>query len=330
LERSLKKIFLLILISLKFTSIQPHALVFVHLGPVLPNHLEDALWQASLFNDANEIYVIAQQKALEMPNNLTKYAHVVKAESLNPTLRHNMFIQHSILNKSFRDGFWTLERFLYLDDFIQQYDLKDVFHLENDNTLYANLKELLPIFQKCYQGIGAVFDNDDRCIPGFLYIAHKEAIANLSSFFAAQAHSGSTDMEIIASYKKKYPDYIQALPIIPLTYGLVYPLVSNTGKRTNNPLVFSNNIDQFNSIFDAAAIGQYLGGIDPRNGPSLPGFINESCLFNPANFTYEWKIDKQGRMIPYTLFQGTAYRINNLHIHSKNLTPFLSKARESL
>ena len=91
---------------------------------------------------------------------------------------------------------------------------------------------------------------------------------------------------------------------------------------------YTNHFYLFNSLFDAAAFGQYLGGEDPRNGHSAPGFINESCIFNPSHFTYTWEEDDQGRLVPYAHYKNEKVRINNLHIHSKNLAPFYSLRSE--
>jgi hypothetical protein len=96
-------------------------------------------------------------------------------------------------------------------------------------------------------------------------------------------------------------------------------------------------------VFDAAAIGQYLGGADSRSFrplrrfwhrflkpktpilPSLgPGFINESCLFDASLFSYLWGPDAQGRRVPYMVFEGQQIPIANLHIHSKDLARFAS------
>ncbi|MDZ4124685.1 MAG: hypothetical protein U1E02_10985, partial [Hydrogenophaga sp.] len=66
------------------------------------------------------------------------------------------------------------------------------------------------------------------------------------------------------------------------------------------------------------------GGIDPRNGVAGPGFITSQCLFNPSRLQFEWKVDTENRKVPYLIFGKEKYRINNLHIHSKNLKLFLS------
>jgi hypothetical protein len=103
-------------------------------------------------------------------------------------------------------------------------------------------------------------------------------------------------------------------------------LISPAGHTTQNPEFYSRNFNLFQSVFDAAALGQYLGGIDPfYHGPSLPGFINESCLFNPSAMTYTWERDEEGRLVPYATFKNETYKINNLHIHCKDLKRFSSK-----
>ena len=182
------------------------------------------------------------------------------------------------------------------------------------------------MFQQQYKNqIAAVFDNDDRCIPSFIYASDKNSMSHLAAFMVENAYLGKNDMEVLGLYKKQCPAKIKNLPIIPDSYHEVYSLESSSGCKTQDPSGYSANFNKFQSIFDAAAIGQYFGGVDPRNGPSAPGFINELCLFNPANLNYEAKFDEQGRLIPYLLFQDKKYRINNLHIHSKNLKQFLSK-----
>ncbi|MFH1254838.1 MAG: hypothetical protein V1646_05430, partial [bacterium] len=168
-------------------------------------------------------------------------------------------------------------------------------------------------------------DNDDRCIPSFIYVPNKDAMLQFAEFMVENAYSRKNDMEVLGLYKKQYPIKMKNLPIIPDSYTVSYPLESASGCKTENASAFSTNIDKFQSIFDGAAIGQYLGGADSRNGPSCPGFINENCLFNPANFGYELQVDVHDRLVPYLLFRDKKYRINNLHIHSKNLKPFLSK-----
>jgi hypothetical protein len=72
----------------------------------------------------------------------------------------------------------------------------------------------------------------------------------------------------------------------------------------------------FNSIFDGAAIGQYLGGI--YSNPNLKGYINDTTIFNVSKYNYIWEHNE-----PYMVFENKKIKINNLHIHSKNLKQFI-------
>ena len=109
------------------------------------------------------------------------------------------------------------------------------------------------------------------------------------------------------------------------SYRAKYPLINTLGKTTTQPETYSNNIDAFNSVFDGLALGQYLGGLDPIHKECAPGFIDQYCLFNSKNLNFTWLTDERGRKVPYMVFGDEMYRINNLHIHCKNLKLFLSK-----
>ncbi len=83
-----------------------------------------------------------------------------------------------------------------------------------------------------------------------------------------------------------------------------------------------------NIIYDAAAIGQYLGGIDPKNlkipknyigpNPSI-GFINETATLKMNEFII--KETPEGYFIKYNTQENYA-QIACLHIHCKDLKKF--------
>lgn len=323
------KFFVVCLLSCLYSAqLVAYSIVFVHIGKQLPPYLQDALSQARLFNETCDIYLLANQQALRRSPVADKLQiHAVPLETLHQTKAHKNFIKTSALDHQNGNGFWfcASERFLYLDDFMQQFDMQQVFHLESDNMLYVNLAELMPIFLQKYSGIAATFDNDNRCIPGFVYIANKKVIHELAKYFAQYAHMGKNDMVVLGLFRQRQSNQtIDNLPIIMSSYRKKYPLKSTTGLTSVKPNIYSKNIEEFNSIFDGAALGQYLGGVDPIHGVSKPGFINESCLFNPSRCSYIWQLDSYKRKIPIIVLNDEAYRINNLHIHSKNLKNFSS------
>ena len=305
------------------------SIVFVHIGDTLPDYLPVAIKQARLFNSCN-ILLVANASAIHAAkDDLNKFDVVCMAcENLEKTSEHLAFLRNSQLDRSFRGGFWShaTERFFYLQDVIEHFKLTDVVHLESDNMIYVDIASLIPVFHDHYQRIGMTLDNDQRCIPGIVYLKNAESMDHLAQFIADRALSGNNDMQVLADYLRRFGSlYANQLPIILKEYVEANELVSPCGFRAQNKDDFCKNSGAFNSIFDAAALGQYLGGIDPRNGPSVPGFINESCVFNPALLGFKWEEDEKGRKVPFACYEGHELRVNNLHIHSKNLARFLSQ-----
>ncbi|HCY36983.1 MAG: hypothetical protein DKM50_03870 [Candidatus Margulisiibacteriota bacterium] len=307
-----------------------YSIVFVHSGLTLPEYLRDSINQARYFNNNCKIFLITNQaliKEIDYANLLA--VEIVSCESLKESSRHNNFKNNSTLDPTFRNGFWqhTTERFFYIDELIDQLNLTNVFHLENDVLIYVNLARLLSIFIQCYPGIGATFDNDLRCVPGFMYFSNKTASYNLTEFisysFLNKLPNSINDMELLGSYRQLGSHLIDHLPIIMDVYA--HPLITRTRMVPQNPHNYSKNFHLFQSLFDAASIGQYIGGIDQRNagGKNTKGFINESCVFNPALLEYYWG-EEDGKQVPFAKHSDRYYRLNNLHVHSKELQKYIS------
>jgi hypothetical protein len=192
--------------------------------------------------------------------------------------------------------------------------------------LYADLNTLLPTFQKHYAGmIAATFENDHRCVPGVLYISEPAPLNALIEFIPKRIDfHDQTDMESLAHFKNAYYKvYMDYLPIVVPEYAYDYELQA-MDQPSKNPECFSNHIDDFGSIFDAAAWGVYLGGMDStfhNKANSKPGKIDPYCVFSPLYFSFEWKRDSEGRHIPFVGYNGKEIPINNLHITNKEKIP---------
>lgn len=301
-----------------------YSIVLIHIGNAVPSYTEVAIKQARLFNPDCPIYLIADAfPAFSSDLNIT----FVPSSSLVKSTEHQKFLKNHNLNDAFRNGFWlyTSERFLYLQDLIEQFNLKNVFHIENDVMVYRDLNEILPVFIANYPGIGATFDNDGRCIPGFVYVRSRHSMRALADCFANYSKKGKDDMHVIGIFKRLQPALLEYLPVLPEDYINTFSLTNlNQHYTSTHPKTYCTLFKDFNSIFDAAALGQYIGGGDGRNGECGPGFINESALYNPSYFTYEFIEDSMGRKVPFAVLHGKKTQINNLHIHSKNLQAFYS------
>jgi len=290
-------------------------IILVHIGDCFYDYIIDCINQIKKFENTNIYLLISEihrDKVKDLCINVIYIEYIVKTE------KHKIFEITTKLDRNFRGGFWkyATERFFYIEDVMIQYNLDNVFHMENDNLIYFNIDEYMNIFDEKYN-FAAIFDNDDRCIPGFIFIKNVKFLCKLNLFIIE--NNGYNDMELIPMFNKKY-DIIKTLPVIPKDYT---NLISKTGLITNNPDIFYNNIDIFESVFDGAAIGQYLGGVDPRNDSSNSiGFINESSLYDISDFTFKFDV-VNGKRIPYLIYNNNKYKINNLHIHSKKLLNFI-------
>lgn len=299
-------------------------MAFVHIGDQLPPYIETALSQARLFNPECKIYLIANKNAVTAYKESFEKLNIktVHCEDLKPSKYHKKFLSGTPYKCAL--GRYSSERFFLLDELMSKYKLKNVFHLESDVLIYFDIKDQFNVFKARYKGIAATFDNEERCIPGFLYFAKRKALHQMVKFFADHAHEGHLDMQMIGFFKKTTtPKVIDNLPIIPEAYTKTNTLMSLSKKVATNPSVFYKNYSLFRSIFDAAAIGQYLGGCDKMHNVG-PGFINEDCVFNPSILKYTWEKDTEGRTVPYACFGNQKCRINNLHIHCKDLHLFIS------
>jgi len=218
-------------------------------------------------------------------------------------LSDNNFNIKSQLDKTFRNGFWHYcsLRLFYIYEYIKQYNLENCIHLENDVLTYINFENIKDNFKE--NKVYATFDCNDRVIPGILYIPNYisfEPIINNYNF-------NINDMENLARFNE---NIILPLPIFPNING--------------NIVKFNKLYLNFNLIFDAAAIGQYLGGIDYKNqSGDTRGFVNETCIIKYNKYTFEWiKIDEL--FIPHLVIGSDKYKICNLHIHCKNLKNFMA------
>lgn len=261
----------------------------------LQEYIIDNIQNLKLFGN-NDIVVITEKHYFDK----LKELDITLVDSAE--LDDYNFNSSSNLNKHFRNGFWHLcsLRFFYLYSYITKNQLIDCIHLENDVMSYINFDKLKTCFK--HNKVYATFDCNTRVIPSILYIPNGESFKPIINNYNTQLN----DMENLARFDETV---IEPLPI--------YLNHENINK-------FNKNFDDFHCIFDGAAMGQYLGGIDPRNQPGdTRGFINETCIIKYNNNTFFWVLE-DGLYAPYILINNCIIKVINLHIHSKQLDQFMS------
>lgn len=213
------------------------------------------------------------------------------------------------LDKDFREGFWhaTSSRFFYIYALMKRDDIRDVIHIENDVLLYYNCAILESRFDKTKMYLP--FDSYSRSIASIVYIPSHDILKCVLDLYTY----GENDMYNFPIIREQIPDKIDQFPIY-------RPLDSHMPEQNS----VCTNFDLFNFIFDAAAIGQYLGGVDPRNCPGdTRGFINETCVIQYNKCSFLWFVCNDGITRPVAETEGgVRVPIFNLHIHCKRLSDF--------
>jgi hypothetical protein len=207
------------------------------------------------------------------------------------------------IDKNYRNGFWfnCSMRFVYIYEYMRINNITDIIHIENDVMIYDNLDNLNDKFNK--DKIYLYFYNNETVIPGIIYINNHTNLKTILDNY----DMNKGDME-------NFGKYFNASFVEP------FPIISNDNEET----YFNKHFNIFNSIFDGAAIGQYLGGIDKRNDINADiGYINDACIIKINNYKFYWK-KINDLWNPYIKINNNLVKINNLHIHCKLLENFMS------
>lgn len=191
--------------------------------------------------------------------------------------------------------FWhrTAERIFYLQEYLQQTQLQNVFHFENDVIIYYSLSHA-----EVSDKILVTTMSDTHTTFAISYIPSYLLLSQLCDFFNEALSFGENRLMALGY------DHISEMSLLNIAYrnGLVktWPTVMNeTGAF----------------IYDPGSYGQYFGGTN--NGHSS-GFIDPTHYIGKAimaNLIHP--VIENGK--PKT----ESNMIFNLHIHSKNLERFI-------
>lgn len=314
-------------------------IVYVHLGPRVAPHLIDSIRQSRREAPTTPIHVILSEDStmIEMADRCG--ASVVLTSQLTRTADHRLF-DASINRKAGRkQGFWvyTTERFFYLEAAMRHLGLDRSLHLESDNLIFFDVAEYEEAFARLYKGLAAPFLNDASCIPGVFYVASLAALTGLTEYLAqrvdrarrrrwyapfrrAKVRMGAplNDMQLLADYRGHvgHPAFA-VLPMAPPDYDA--DLKANPAITVPKALDYAAAFGDLQMAFDAAAIGQFLNGIDLtfHKAASNDSFVNSRSVINPTDFTFALERDAAGRVRPTMSRNGIRCRIASIHNHAK-------------
>lgn len=300
-----------------YTENHAYSIIFVHLGNSLPDYLSITVEQTRLFNKNTKIFVILNDVCLDFNSTLIQKLNDLKVEfvtceQLKPSESHKKFMERFVALGI--DGYhrYTKERFFYIDELIEQYELSNVFHVESDVMLYFDLSQYINLFHDYYPGIAVPFQNDTLASVSFIYFSGTQISRDFCIYMAKKLQSPrlEPDMVIFASYKNQKTDReIDHLPTVPHEYQWITSLKSPRGDVSGRAWKYWNHIEEWNSIFDMDNLGEFL---------IYRNWVFNKQLFDPEYFYFRWEFDAEGRKVPYIYSDNDfKYRINTLHIYSK-------------
>lgn len=287
----------------------PHPpLVFVHLGPELPEYAKATLRFAAR-SYTGKVLLLTDRESQ------TGKTAPYSVENIQTWYDRRMFLrfhERSSLDASFRDGFWlhVVERFFVLRQFMERAEIDKLFHAELDVMVF----DLELVAEGCDEhghGIFAVMDDPSRALASLFYVNSTKCFDSFLNFVLNNADA-KNEMLIIGKFLQDFPSCGHSLPS------------DRFFDRKAHPLSPSSVPDRL-GLFDANAFGQWLFGVDPRNlgGPSKNKFWNEMAKFRIDRLRFHFGL--VSRRLTVSMPGGESRQLRTLHVHSK-ITPRLLNA----
>lgn len=210
----------------------------------------------------------------------------------------------------------SMERFYLLHNLMVKESLTDIFFVELDNLVYNNPEIWLESFAK--KDMAYMFDNFNRCSSGICYVKNTQILKKFMDLMTSRVQCADeflNEMTFLYYFWQANPDTVQLLP-------------THWPEQSVPEQSYQTFYDYNGSIFDSLPIGIFITGIDAvhSNNVIKRGFKCEWSAIDFTKYRYYWQKDEQGRFIPFLHNGYQDIRINNLHVHSKDILPFLSDA----
>ena len=286
-------------------------IVFVHFGSKFPKHLILNLKRTcELFPDLPVVLVTDGPEKLEIGKDNFRISHFTMNRDyqvLNENLNHP---------KDFRNNFWftSLARIYALCDYVASNNVP-ILHIESDVLIAHDLP--IDRFQMCDRPIAYTVVGKGSGVASVMWIQNSQAAFHLRDYASksAQKDPTSTDMKILGRYQEEFPQRVRVLASFSIENARSYKSLS---PQIVEDFTYTENL--FEGFFDAADVGRYLFGDDPRNhrGIKLLRQQLETSYLSPREIRFVYS---ETRNFLSTAF-GSQNRFYSLHIHSKDNVVF--------
>jgi hypothetical protein len=281
-------------------------IIFVHLNSKVPPYIQKNISRTKkLFPEQQIVLITDLESNLEIARKLR-----IASEFYLPDLELIELLNSHAFDANFRKGFWQ-SSIVRLFAFLERAERVNgiAIHIESDVFLSPNFP--WSSFNKLDKLSWLKF-NSERDVAAIVSCPNQtEAawlIAELKSLL--RKYKDRTDMTLLSSVSEEYPERIATLPIAPFANSrLINDSVPRESRVTN-----SNLTSEFAGFFDAAPVGMWLSGQDPRNNFGLLrrhiNLVDSYLDTSELNLSYS-----KGRL--FYVESGQKYELYNLHLHSK-------------
>ncbi|QWD70696.1 glycosyltransferase family 47 protein [Polynucleobacter sp. UB-Siik-W21] len=292
------------------------SIIFVHSGERPPPHCmaTSVAVACEIAPKCNVLVLVNESNLFPLRSQLQsqyKYGlenlQIITIESLSEKNLSTNFTKDAKADRDFRGGFWlhTANRFMLIADLMDSLCLENCLHLENDNILYFDPSHKLEVFRS-HASFAIPFDRS-RAIPGIVWYKNSQIAQDLAKYI--RQRSEMHDFDVLRQFCDSGLYDAKPLPTMPPAYAKA---------RGFSVADYCAGYEHFGGIFDAAAIGQYIGGVDPRN---IPGdsrfFINETSDLDISQCDLIWSYQNGHRNL-YFQMDFERVKVLSVHAHSKD------------
>ena len=284
---------------------------FVYIGSKLPKYAKASLRLADEFSGL-EINLIGSK--ILKKNSDFRNVNFIEIEDFYDNSQLIEVSKNLLSSHTFREGFWlkSLERFFVLEQYMRYSGCTSILHAELDQLLFGVDLLLSKLAESEKDGLYVPYHSSGAAVASLIYIRNVQSLSEMIKFSSTEKFDN--EMQLIADWGSKNPAKIFALPTIASE-------IINYQNIDNVKVIDSESIG---GIVDAAQIGQWVAGIDPRNVPIHSKPVNK-FIDSPNPFIVGGDIlkdlifmfNEEDNSLRLSYKNNSPIRIFNLHIHSK-------------
>jgi hypothetical protein len=302
-----------------------HNVVLVHTGAGENVTMVACVRQLRHISPTTPVYVVTDGRHVEPWT--TEWAsdpgvRVVDVKDIPMTKLHQRFNARVRANTRFRNGFWRLasQRFLLVHDLMERFHLRHTVHMENDQLVFMDVRDMLPELLAQRASMAYPCESASRGIGSVVYVRSAEDMRPFLEFMVSKSNRAKwTDMHALGEFVGVSASRKDARVV---TLPITQPILQSEIRAPMVPSHWAN----WPCIFDAAVIGQYVGGEDRRNTKAswrgtmdTRGYAGPYTAVRASVMRLHWRPSAKG----WRLWAGCT-PVFNAHMHCKALARYAS------